>query len=385
LRASALHAQWAAQGAVFGVTAGWERGLWYARDNSERNLPYSVGAQSRYPVACREAAEMATGAVLLDLSPFGKFDVEGPGALAFLQHLTTASMDVPVGRAVYTLMTNARGGIEADVTILRRGEAAFRITSGAATRWKDMAWLRRHAGGWDVRISDVTEDEVVIGVMGGRARDILSAVSPDDWWAFPFSTANSVSISGKNALATRLSFVGELGWELSIPVSEAGEVFDALIAQGARPMGHFALDGCRIEKGFRHWGHDLGPEISPLEAGLGFAVDWSKEFLGKAALEAQREAGLSRRLVLFDLPGHPLVLHDEPIRENGRVVGMTTSGARGVRTGMTLALGMVDVAPGEGLAATAERKFEIEIAGRCYAADVLLRPPFDPKGERMRG
>lgn len=385
LRTSALHAQWAAQGAVFGVTTGWERGLWYAREDSECNLPYSVGAQAWYPVACREAAEMAAGAVLLDLSPFGKFDVEGPGALAFLQRLTTTNMDVPVGRAVYTLMTNARGGIEADVTILRRGEAVFRITSGAATRWKDLAWLRRHAGGWDVRISDVTEDEVVIGVMGARARDILSAVSPDDWWAFPFSTAKSVSISGKNALATRLSFVGELGWELSIPVREAGEVFDVLIAQGARPMGHFALDGCRIEKGFRHWGHDLGPEISPLEAGLGFAVDWSKGFLGKAALEAQREAGLSRRLVLFDLPGHPLVLHDEPIRENGRVVGLTTSGARGVRTGMTLALGMVDVAAGEGLAATAERKFEIEIAGRCYAADVLLRPPFDPKGERMRG
>jgi 4-methylaminobutanoate oxidase (formaldehyde-forming) len=149
-------------------------------------------------------------------------------------------------------------------------------------------------------------------------------------------------------------------------------------------MGHYALDACRIEKGFRHMGHDLGPDISPLEAGLGFAVDWSKDFLGKPALAAQRAEGIARKLVLFDLPHHPLVLHDEPIWEGGRVVGLTTSGARGARTGRTLALGLVQVAPGETMAQTCARVFTVEIAGKRYEAQALSRPPFDPAGKRMK-
>ncbi len=385
LRVSALHDRWAGQGAVFGQTAGWERGLWYASAPAERDLPYSVGDQPWWPIAAREAAVMAEGTALLDLSPFGKFDISGPDALTFLEQLCAARIGRDVGRAVYTPVLNARGGIEADVTVTRLGEDRFRLTSGAATRWRDEALLRRAVKGFDVTIADVSEDEAVIGVMGAGSRAVLSGVSPDDWQVFAFATSRVVTIAGQACRATRMSFVGELGWEISVAAAQAGPVFDALIAAGARPMGHYALDGCRLEKGFKHWGHDLGPEITPLETGLGFAMDWSKEFTGKTALEVQRKAGPRQRLCLFSIAGRPLMLHDELIREGERVVGLTTSGGQGPRTGLTLAFGMIEIAPGESLAETCARCFAIEVAGKTYPAKALLKPPFDPAGERMRG
>lgn len=384
LRQSPLHDRWAALGAVFGLTVGWERGLWYAANEAEHSLPYSVsGEQPWQKIAERESAVMQHGAVLLDLTPFTKIDVSGHDALAFLNHLAAAQIDVAVGRAVYTPLLNGGGGIEADVTITRLAVDRFRLVSGAATRRRDMALIRRAAGKHDVTVSDVTEDDCVIGVMGAAARRILEGLSPDDWQDFPFATARTVTLSGATCLATRLSYVGELGWELTIANEDAAAVFDALIAQGARPMGHYALNGCRIEKGYRHWGHDLGPEITPLEAGLGFTIDWSKEFRGKAALVAQKQQGIGQRLVLLSIEGSPLIVHDEPVLENRRVVGLTTSGAKGVRTGLTLALALVKVAPGETAAETAARAFEVDIAGTRHAAVVLACPPHDPRGERM--
>jgi glycine cleavage system aminomethyltransferase T/glycine/D-amino acid oxidase-like deaminating enzyme len=384
LRKSALHAQWAGAGAVFGLTAGWERGLWYARDARERDLPYSVAAQPWEDIAAREAAVMADGTALLDLSPFGKFDIIGPDALAFLNHIAAAQMDVAIGRAVYTPLMNIKGGIEGDVTVTRTGAETFRLTSGAATRTRDAAYLRRHATGHDVTITDRTESEVVIGVMGAASRSMLATLSPDDFADFPFSTSREVTIAGQPCRATRVSFVGELGWELSIPTATGVAVFNALHDAGAQPMGHYALDACRIEKGFKHWGHDLGPEVTPLEAGLGFAIDWTKDFLGKAALEAQRTAGHTRRMVLMQVEGAPLILHDEPLWEAGRVVGLTTSGARGARTGLMLAFAMIDIAAREKPSDTAKRQFGIDVAGCMYPATALSAPPFDPKGERMR-
>ncbi len=383
LRTSTLHGHWAKQGAVFGLTAGWERGLWYARDESERKLPYSVGAQPWYPIVVREAAQMQEGAVLIDLSPFTKLDVTGRDALALLQACTTANIDVAIGRAVYTPFLNDRGGIEADVTVTRLSTGHFRVVSGAATRQKDHAFLRRAARGLSVSLADVTDEFCVIGVMGAASRALLASLSRDDWTNFPFSTARNMTVAGVACLATRLSFVGELGWELMIPAAEAGIVFEALLSAGARPLGHYALDACRIEKGYRHWGHDLGPDITPLEAGLAFTIDWSKDFRGRNALLHQRSMGLERRMVLFEVSGDPLMLHDEPILEGGSVVGMTTSGVRGARTGKTLALGVVNIAEGESLAQTCARSFSIHVAGNDYAARALAKPPYDPAGERM--
>lgn len=384
LRRSPLHDRWERQGAVFGLTVGWERGLWYAADEAGRDLSYSVsGTQPWQAIAEREAARMQNGAVLLDLTPFTKLDVSGADALAFLNGITTAQMDVPVGRAVYTQVLNGKGGIEADVTITRLAADRFRLISGAATRRRDLARLRREAKGMAVEMADRTEEFCVIGVMGAASRSILSELSADDWQQFPFGTAREVTLARVTCLATRISYVGELGWELTVENAHAADVFDALTARGASPMGHYALNGCRIEKGYRHWGHDLGPEITPLEAGLGFTIDWSKAFRGKAALERQRQQGLGQRLVLLSVEGDPLILHDEPVLENGAVVGLTTSGAKGVRTGLTLALALVRVAPGETAAETERRNFAVDVAGvRCKAA-VLLRPPYDPGSKRM--
>ena len=384
LRKSGLHDRWAQVGAEFGLTAGWERGLWYAADDSERDLPYSIGEQPWQEIAHREAAIMEHGTALIDLSPFGKFDITGPDALAFVQYVATAQMDVAIGRAVYTPVLNARGGVEADVTLLRLGIDHFRMVSGAATRQKDKAWLRRHGAAYNVTIRDVTDDEVAIGVMGAGARDTLAALSDADWVEFPFSTSRDVVVAGVHCRALRVSFVGELGWELYFPNASDGPVFNALYQSGARPLGHFALDGCRIEKGFKHWGHDLGPDISPLEAGLGFAVAWDTDFFGKPALLAQKKAGISRRAVIFELPEKPLILHDELIHEQGQVVGVTTSGARGARTRKTFALGLVNIAVGETLTETCTRRFSIDVAGKMYEAIPLRLPPFDPKNERMK-
>ncbi len=384
LRKSALHDKWAEHGAVFGVTAGWERGLWYAKDETELDLPYSVGEQPWQEIIEREAAEMAHNTVLIDLSPFSKFDITGENALTFLEQLTCSTMDREIGRATYTLILNDEGGIESDITVTRLAQNHFRITSPAVTRWRDKALLRRRSHNYSVAVTDETENKAVIGVMGTGSRELLSTLSDDDWDEFPFSTSRKIGLTGKDARATRLSFVGELGWEISIPANEAAIVFDALIKVGAKPMGHYALDACRVEKGYFHWGHDLGPEITPLQAGLSWMIDWDKEFTGKTALLDQKNNGIKQRLCLLGVEGEPLVLHDEPIWENGKIVGLTTSGAKGARTGLILAIGLIDVAKGETKDATCNRKLEVEIAGELYTARALKHPPFDPAGRRMR-
>ncbi len=376
LRTSALHACWAKSGAHFGLTAGWERGVYYGSE-----LPYAVGDQGWWPLAQAEAAVMDHGTALIDLSPFTKVDISGSDVLACLNHLTTSRMDVPIGRAVYTQMLNARGGIEMDVTITRLGKDAFHLTSGAATRTRDLAYLCRNLPG-DVALKDVTEAFCTIGVMGAGSRVLLQGLG-----TFPeikYGHAAEVELAGIPCRATRVSFVGELGWELTVTNDFAPPLFDALQKAGATPLGHYALDACRLEKGFKHWGHELGPEVTPLEAGLGFTIDWTKAFSGKAALERQKADGVGQRLILMQVEGKALMLHDEPVFENGLFVGLTTSGGRGPRTGLNLCFAMVSVRSDETLAETLGRRFRVRVAGQDYAAKPLRRPPFDPSGERMR-
>lgn len=384
LRKSALHGHWAAHGAVFGLTAGWERGLWYAQSDTERALPYAVGRQAWEPNAAREAQAMANGVALVDLTPFTKIDVTGPDALACLNGAVCSQLDRPVGSAVYTAFLNGHAGIEVDLTVCRLGDDAFRLVSGAATRRRDLDRVRRLCRGADAAVKDVTEDHCVVGVMGPRSRDLLSSISASDWSAFPFATCRLMDVAGVSVLATRVSFVGELGWELMIRCDAAAAVFDALADAGAGMLGHYAVDGCRMEKGFKHWGHDLGPEITPLEAGLGFMVDAEKPaFTGRDAALAQKSDGVRQRLVLFHLPDEPLMLHDEPIRRDGRVVGLTTSGGHGPRTAMNLAFGLVGVEPGESRAETWSAAYTIEVAGGTFPAMPLARAPYDPDNTRM--
>jgi 4-methylaminobutanoate oxidase (formaldehyde-forming) len=395
-RRSALHAELAAAGAVFGAPAGWERPLWYAANDAERAFHYSYGEQCWWPAAERECLAIRDGVALIELSPFTKIDVTGRDALALLQQLCAGTVDVEIGRAVYTPMLNARAGIEADVTVTRLGASCFRITSGAATRWKDLAWITRHAdrSGLAVTVTDVTSAEAVIGVMGPKSRELLGSLTDADLSdaAFPFAGVRDVHVGPVGVRATRMSFVGELGWELSVPVELASALHRALAeagtAHGLAHAGHFALDCCRIEKAFRHWGHDMGPEETPLEVGLGFAVAWDKPggFIGREALLRRRDAGVSSRLMQFAVEGaHPLLLHDEPVYRDGKLVGRTTSGNRGFRTGLSLCLAMIGCEAGEPIETLHAGRYEIGIAGVRYPLRALPRPAYDPDGARMRG
>ncbi len=382
LRHTPFHGRWT--GAQYGATATWERPLWFGDPVEPDNV-----APRWWPMAEAEVAAMVDGVALIELTPFAKFDVTGPDALALLQWLCVSDLDVPVGAATYTQMANDRGGIEADLTVVRRGPDEFRVTDGAPTRWRTGGRLRRmahrlgQAHGWSVSVTDLTEDEAVLGVMGPRSAELLAAhADPGDLDAFGFGTSRTVAIDGVEATATRISYVGELGWELSIPGAGAARAFDALVAEGNGSggpsfLGLYAMDACRHEKGYRHWGDDLGPLDTVLEAGLGFTIGWDVDFLGRDALAAQKEVGITHRLRQFAVDGaHPLVLHDEPVFCDGVVVGRTTSGARGFRTGRTLCLADVEV--------DADGEFEVLVAGVRHPLERLVRPPYDPTGSRMR-
>lgn len=390
-RRGALHGRFAEAGAVFGAPTGWERPLWFAESAHERTLPYSFGPQAWWPIAEREAHRLMSDAVLFELSPFAKIDIAGGGALALLQQLCANRMDRPVGRATYSQMLNDRGGIEADVTVTRLGEDSFRVTSGAATWIKDLCYLTRVADRFaDVTVRDRTADETVVGLMGPRSRAILSALSGDDFSNadFPFATSRTVGIAGLRVRATRLSFVGELGWELTVANEDAPALHDVLAGQGIGYAGHWCLDGCRLEKGFKHWGHDIGPDDTPLEAGLCFAVAWDKPggFRGRDALMRQHDAGVDRRLIGFTVrDGAPLLLHDEPIYRDGELAGRTTSGNRGFRIGCPVCLGYVARRDGETRTEMLAGRYEIKVAGDLYPLEPLERPAYDPGGERMAG
>ena len=396
VRRSALHGAFAAAGAVFGAPAGWERPLWFARDASESRVCHSYGAQTWWPAAEREATALRDGVALLELTPFTKLDVRGPDALALLQRLCTRDIDITPNRAVYTLMLNRRGGIEADVTVTRIDEHAFRIVSGAATRARDLAWIERHRRrmGLAAEVFDTTSSEIVLGLAGPCSRELLRSLTPADLSndAWRFGASRRIELAAASIRMTRMSFTGELGFELYIPVENAPAVYESLAGAG-RTMGlahcgHFALESCRVEKGYRHWGHDIGSHDTPLEAGLSFAVAWDKPdgFIGRTALLARREAGVERRALQFEVAGaHPLLLHDEPIYRGGTLVGHTTSGARGFRTGRSLCFAYVQCEPGTPRSVLLEGgAYEIGIAGERFALHPLARPPYDPGGVRLR-
>ena len=379
LRRSVWHDRLARHGAVFGAPSGWERPLWFAADAAEAAPDYSYGAQPWWPAARRESLHCRDHVSLFELSPFGKFEVSGSGALGFLQQRCCGDVDIETGRALYSLMLNRRGGIEAEVTVTRLAAERFLVVGGAAARFKDFAWLRRTlAAGGDVDVRDVTEDYAVVGVMGPQARALLQELCESDLGdsACPHSSARSIVIDGRELLALRLSFVGEPGWELYLRQQDALPVFDRLLDVGVKYelgfAGHYALDACRLEAGYRHWGHDIGPGDTPEEAGLGFAVRLDKpcDFDGKAALLEERRRGPRRRLRLCEVDaGAVLILHDEPVYRGDEIVGHCTSGGQGYRSGKTLCFVLFyrgEIIDG----------FEIEVAGERFALRVLDRPPY---------
>jgi 4-methylaminobutanoate oxidase (formaldehyde-forming) len=391
VRRSPLHEHLKARGAVFGETAGWERANWFAREGQEREYRYSWKRQNWFDNARDEHMAVRTDVGVFDMTSFGKIRVEGRDALAFLQRLCANDMDVAPGKIVYTQMLNARGGIESDLTVTRLSETAFFLVVPGATLQRDLAWLRRHLGDEFVVITDVTAAESVLPVMGPRARDLMKKISPNDFSneAFPFGTAQEVEVGMGLARAHRVTYVGELGWELYIPTDQTAHVFETLEAAGAdvglKLCGLHTLDSCRIEKAFRHFGHDITDEDHVLEAGLGFAVKTAKgDFIGRDAVLRKKESGLERRMVQFRLKDpEPLVLHNEAILRDGEVVGTVTSGNYGHFLGGAIGMGYVPCA-GESEAEVLGSTYEIEIAGERFAAEASLRPLYDPKSERVR-
>jgi len=393
VRRSPLHAHLAARGAVFGEAAGWERANWFAVEGQEREYQYAWGRQNWFANAAAEHKAVRTGVGLFDMTSFGKIRVEGRDACALLQRLCANDVNVEAGRIVYTQMLNERGGIECDLTVTRLSETAFLLVVPGATLQRDLAWLRRHLGDVFAVVTDVTAAEAVLCVMGPKSRELLQAVSPADFSneAHPFGTAREIEIGMGLARAHRVTYVGELGWELYVSTDQAAHVFEALEAAGAAVSGGLklcglhVLDSCRIEKGYRHFGHDITDEDHVLEAGLGFAVKTGKgDFIGREAVLARREAGLLRRMVQFKLTDPaPMLYHNEAIVRDGKIVAPITSGAYGHHLGGAIGLGYVPCA-GETAAEVLASRYEIEVAGVRFAAEASLAPMYDPKSERVR-
>jgi len=391
VRRSPLHAHLLDHGAVMGEIAGWERANWFATPGQDRDYAYSWGRQNWFANAAAEHAAIRGGVGMYDMSSFGKLRVEGPEAEAFLNHVCGADISVPVGRIVYTQFLNPRGGIEADVTVTRLSDTAWMVVTPAATRLADETWLRRHLAGRMAVITDVTAAEAVLAVMGPKARDVMRAVSPDDFSndAHPFGMARQIEIGMALARAHRVSYVGELGWEIYISADMAGHVFETLIEAGAdhglKLCGMHVMDSCRIEKGFRHFGHDITCEDHVLEAGLGFAVSKTKpDFIGRDAVARKREAGLDTRMMQFRLTDpEPLLYHNEPILRDGQIVGFLSSGSYGHHLGGAIGLGYVPC-KGETPDQLLASRYEIDVAGTRVAAEASLKPLYDPTSARVK-
>ena len=391
IRRTPFHAHLEAHGAVFGEISGWERANWFADVGQKRDYEYSWGRQNWFDNVAREHRAIRTGVGMYDMSSFGKLRVEGREAEAFLNYVCGGDMSGPVGKITYTQFLNKAGGIEADVTVTRLAETAYLVVTPAATRLADETWLRRHVGDRNVVITDVTAGEGVLAVMGPHARAVMQAVSPQDFsnHANPFGTAQQIELGMGLARVHRVSYVGELGWEIYVSADMAAHAFESLWqagqAQGMVLCGMHMMDGCRMEKGFRHFGHDITCEDHVLEAGLGFAVKTDKpNFIGRAAVLTKRQAGLETRLVQFKLTDpEPMVYHNEPILRDGEIVGYLSSGAYGHHLGAAIGLGYVPC-KGETPAQVLASRYEIDVAGVKVRAEASLRPMYDPTSQRMK-
>ncbi len=391
VRRSVLHEHLLKHGAVMGEIAGWERANWFADEGQTPEYAYSWKRQNWFENQRAEHMAVRENLGMYDMSSFGKLRVEGPDAERFLNYVCGADMSVPAGKIVYTQFLNERGGIEADVTVTRLSETVYLVVTPAATCPADHAWLLRHVGDYRVVITDVTAGEAVLAVMGPNSRKLLQAVSPNDFSndVNPFGTAQEIEIGLGSARVHRVSYVGELGWEIYVSSDQAAHVFEALHEAGQdhslKLCGMHMMDSARIEKGFRHFGHDITCEDHVVEAGLGFAVGKHKDsFIGKDAVSAKREAGLENRLVQFKLnDSEPMLYHNEPIVRNGEFVGYLSSGNYGHALGSAIGLGYVPCV-GESAADVLASSYEIEVAGVRVAATASLKPLYDPKSERVK-
>ena len=391
IRRTPFHYQLLNQGAVMGEIAGWERANWFADKGQKRSYEYTWKRQNWFENSAREHRSIRENIGMYDMSSFGKIRIEGRDATKFLNFVAGGQYDVEIGKIVYSQFLNNAGGIEADVTITRLTESAYLVVTPAATRLADQIWLSRNIGDFNVVITDVTAGEGVLAIMGPSSRKLLQMVSPNsfDNDVNPFGTAQEIEIGMGLARVHRVTYVGELGWEVYVSSDQAGHIFDTLFDAGQdldmKLCGMHMMDSLRIEKGFRHFGHDITCEDHVLEAGLGFAVKTNKpDFIGRNAVLRKKENGLNRRLIQFVLnDSEPLLYHNEPILRDGELVGHLTSGNYGHTIGAAIGLGYVpckDQTVSDILAST----YEIDVAGSRIKADVSINPIYDPKSDRVK-
>ena len=388
---SPLYQRLKARGGVFGSKLGWERPNWFAPPGTEPRDIYSMGRQNWFGPVGAEHDHVRAHAGLFDQSSFAKYELTGPRAAEALEWICANRVARDIGRLTYTQLLNSRGGIEADLTVARLAEDHFYIVTGTGFRTHDFGWIADHLPATGALLTDVTEGWGTLSLMGPRARDILARVTSDDVTnqAFPFGHVRQITIAGTPVRALRVTYVGELGWELHISLDRTGAVFDALMAADAdlRPVGYRALESLRLEKGYRAWSSDITPNDTPFEAGLGWAVKMkaATPFLGRAALEAAAARPLAKQFAGFTVTDPDAVLVGrETILRDGQAVGYLTSGGYGYTVGASIGYGYVRNAEGVTADWLARGTYELVIADQVTPATIALGPLHDPENLKIR-
>jgi sarcosine dehydrogenase len=378
---------------VFGSKLGWERPNWFASQGQEAKDIYSMGRQNWFDAVGSEHRHCREAAGIFDQSSFAKYEVSGKDAAAALDFVCANNLLKAPGALTYTQLLNTRGGIEADLTVARLAEDRFYIVTGTGFRTHDLAWIREHLPKGDVAVRDITEEWGTLSLMGPRARDVLARVTGADVSdaAFPFATVREIDIAGTTVRALRVTYVGELGWELHVPLSATGAVFDTLMTAGAgegiRPLGYRAIESLRLEKGYRAWSADITPNDTPFEAGLGWAVKMKsgRDFIGRRALEALADKPLVKRLAGFTLADPKVVLVGrETILRNGKPVGYLTSGGYGYTLRQSIGFGYVRNPDGVSDDFLASGRYELVVASETYEARIGMKPFHDPDNRAVR-
>jgi 4-methylaminobutanoate oxidase (formaldehyde-forming) len=397
VRRSPYHDRLVSAGAFMTEAAGWERPGFYGTKEEVENIEYSYYQPSWFENVGAECRNTAENVTLFDHSCFVKYRVEGPDAVRTLNWICTSDCDVEIGKVVYTQWLNESGGIEADVTITRLSSDSFLVVTVAVSQRRDIAWFKRQTpAGAQVHISDVTSGLTMLALMGPKTRELMQRVSPDDFSneGFPFGTSKEIDLGYARVRASRLTYVGELGYELYVDAEFAQHVYDEINEAGRdlglKPGGFFALNALRMEKGYRHWGHDIGEEDTPYQGGVGFtvALDKAGGFLGRDALVRQKAEGpIKRRLVQVKLKGGadmPMLYQHEPILRDGAIIGSIMSGAYGYRVNASLGLGYVTHADGVTKDWLAAGNWEVEIAMKRYPIELQFGAWYDPKNIRVK-
>ena len=390
---SPIHDRLKTRGAAFSQIAGWERADWFAPEGVDPIHQYSWGRPNWFEYQRQEHLAIRDNVGLYELSSMGKYLIEGADTGGFLQFICANELDIPIGKTVYTPMLNERGGYESDFTVSRIAENQYFLVTAAATAVREFDYIKRRIPKEaHVTITDITHGYSLLAVMGPNSRELLSKLTDADLSneAFTFSTAQQIDIGFAQAWALRMTYVGELGWELYLPTMFTQPLFDRIMEAGEplglKLVGMQAVNSLRLETGYRHWESDITPDDTPYEAGLGFAVKLDKgDFIGREALMKQKEEGLKKKMVMFTLDDpEPLLLGDEPIYRDGVHVGELSSGAYGFKIGTAVGMGYLKHPEGVTVDWIKAGKYQLEVEGNMYDATFHLRSPYDPKNERTK-